>query len=772
MTSSNLPPYEESGAGTDALDFAKVASILWAKAWVIIVCLVLAGGATFLYLYRAVPLYAAQAILDYRPDQQSRILDVSGFQADIMPGQTTEMRLRHIQRQLTGRALHLRVAQRARLAQDPRFVMALLEEELTEESAARQLGRMISVTVPRNDTLLLVTVEHPRPEMAAELANHLVEELILELDEQRSASIYAGTARLEDTMRGLQEKWREREKELIPHRQHSSELEQRLQQVMLDMGRVNDQRMTMSLDAIALRTAYAQTQREGTNVAGLLKLPMIAQNAEVQRLSATVMQRELEFNTLTQRYRHKHPAYIQAQSELEGLRARHAEAVLTAAQGIAHQLEILQAQQENVVARYNELNEQAEFLRNELSLSSDNLMVRELDLQRTIHDRVMQRVKEASVTSDLLHNPLTIAQRASVPRVPAKPETVKVVLLGILAGLVAGVGLALALGFVDTSLKSLEETEQFLNFPVLSAVPRIPDLESATSQIIMNDEANFAGGEAFRSLRTSISVLNKDKAIKTILFTSALPEEGKTFCALNFAVSLAQQGLRTMLIECDLRRPMVAQALPDIRDDAPGITDYLRSLPVGVSAAQPIEPVRRSGSGLSFAELRRKQEGKTAGVAPGSATAAVLGSGSGSGDGTGARVSLDEFEQKTAVENLFFLSAGTPSPDSSELLSQVGSVSTLLNDAYRRYDRVVIDSAPLLGVSDTLLLATQVHAVCLVIRSHRTPRKSIQRALEMLQRAEAPVLGVILNGLVATRSDYYSDYYHYDYRAKGSVRES
>jgi polysaccharide biosynthesis transport protein len=769
MSSSNLPPYEESGAGSDALDFGKVASILWAKAWVIIVCLILAGGATFLYLYRAVPLYAAQAVLDYRPDHESRLLDVSGLQTDIIPGQSTAIRLRHIQRQLTGRALHLRVAQRAGLANDPRFVMAPLEEELTEESAARQLGRMISVTVPRNDTLLLVVVEHPRPEMAAELANHVVEELILDLDDQRSAMIHTATVRLEESMRGLQEKWREREKELIPHRQQLSELEQRLQQVMLDMGRVNDQRMSMSLDAIGLQTAYAQTQREATNVAGLLKLPMIAQNAEVQRLNASVMQRELEFNTLKQRYRHKHPAYIQMESELEGLRARHAEAVLTAAQGIAHQLEILQAQQDDVVARYNELNEQAEILRNQLSLSSDNIMIRELDLQRSIHDRLMQRVKEASLTSDLLHNPLVISQRAGVPRTPSKPQTIKVVLLGVIAGLVAGVGLALALGFVDTSLKSLEETERFLNFAVLSAVPRIPDLESATSQIIMNDEANFAGGEAFRSLRTSISVLNKDRAIKTILFTSALPEEGKTFCALNFAVSLAQQGLRTLLIECDLRRPMVGQALPDIRDDAPGITDYLRSLPVGIAPARPVEPLRRSGSGLSFAELRRKQEGQPGGANPSSAAAAVMGSGS--GDGTVGRIALDEFEQKTGVENLFFLSAGTPAPDSSELLSQVGSVSTMLNDAYRRYDRVVIDSAPLLGVSDTLLLATQVHAVCLVIRSHRTPRKSIQRALEVLQRAEAPILGVILNGLVASRSDYYSDYYHYDYRAKGSAKD-
>jgi polysaccharide biosynthesis transport protein len=771
MSSSNLPAYDESGAGTDALDIRKIASILWAKAWVIMVCLILAGGATFLYLYRAVPLYAAQAVLEYQPGQ-SRLLDVSGFQPDIAPGQTTEMRLRQLQRQATSQGILVRVVERAGLITDPRFVMTPPEGGLTVESAVRMLQRMVSVNVPRNDTLLIVTVEHPRPEMAAELANYVVEELIRDIDETKSQSIQAAAGQLQQSMRTLQEEWREREKQLVPHRQQAGDLELRLQQVMLDMGRVNDRRMVMSLDAIELETAHAQAQREGTNITALLRLPLISRNPEVARLSAVVTDRELAFNNLKQRYKHKHPDYIQAENELQALKVKHAEAVLIAAQAIAHDLEILEAQQQDVLARYEELNEQAEQLRGQLSLSSDDIMIRELDLQRSIHDRVMQRLKEASVTGDLLHNPLMIAQRPTVPMFPSKPQKVRVAMLGIMAGLVAGVGLALALGFVDTSLKTLEETEQFLNFPVLSAVPRIPDLESATSQIIMNDEANFAGGEAFRSLRTSISVLNKDKAIKTILFTSALPEEGKTFCALNFGVSLAQQGLRTLLIECDLRRPMVAQALPDIRDDAPGVTDYLRSLPVGASASASAGPTtRRSGSGLSFAELRRKQEGQGDVRAAAPATATVLGGGGGSGDGGVGRLGLEDFVQKTGVENLFFLSAGTPSPDSSELLGQTGSIATLLNEAYRRYDRVVIDSAPLLGISDTLLLATQVHAVCLVIRGHRTPRKNIQRALEMLQRAESPILGVILNGLVASRSDYYSDYYHYDYRAKAPAKD-
>jgi Mrp family chromosome partitioning ATPase len=374
----------------------------------------------------------------------------------------------------------------------------------------------------------------------------------------------------------------------------------------------------------------------------------------------------------------------------------------------------------------------------------------------------MQRVKEATISADLFNNPLKVEAVARLPFSPSKPNKLLVIGLGIFAGLACGAGLALALGFVDTSLKSLEETEQFLNFPALSAVPRLPELEGESSQIIMNDEANFAGAEAFRSLRTSISVLHKGKTFKTVLFTSALPEEGKTFCSLNFAVALAQQGQRTLLVECDLRRPMVAPALTGIREDHPGVTEFLRLCPATPQVnRREVGPDHHHGeSGLSFSELRRKHSEDSVAAAPQVITAEPRAE-------TANRPTLDDFIQKTSVENLSFLAAGAPAIDAAELLAQPNAVASLIGDAQRKFDRIVIDSAPLLGVSDSLLLATQVQGVCLVIRAQRTPRRSVQRAMDMLQRADAPILGVILNGLVASRTDYYSDYYHYeDYRAK------
>ena len=130
---------------------------------------------------------------------------------------------------------------------------------------------------------------------------------------------------------------------------------------------------------------------------------------------------------------------------------------------------------------------------------------------------------------------------------------------------------------------------------------------------------------------------------------------------------------------------------------------------------------------------------------------------------------FDDVIQKTQIENLSFISAGTAAPNPSELLARQG-ISRLVAESVRRFDRVVIDAAPMLGISDTLLLVNHVQATCLVVRAQRTPRKAVVRTLEMLQRAEAPLLGVILNDLSDTRSEQYEDYYQY-YGREGKAAE-
>jgi Mrp family chromosome partitioning ATPase len=518
--------------------------------------------------------------------------------------------------------------------------------------------------------------------------------------------------------------------------------------------------MESSLQRIRLEADYSEVQRLGTNVDVLLRLPSISADPAVIAARTILSQKQIAFDNLKQRYKEKHYKYIEAQNELRGLERMLSNDVLAAAQNIKTAIASAKATEQALHKQFDEQQNAARELSSKLNESTNNFLAREIELERTIHDKVMQRLKEAAVTSDLFYNPISVFQTAEVPLKPAKPDQIKAAAIGFLGSLALGIALALALGLVDTSLKSIEETEHFLNLPVLSTVPRVHTLASAQSQIVMDSVDATSGAESFRSLRTSVSVLGKDKELRSILFTSALPGEGKTFCAVNYAVSLAQQGLKTVLIDCDLRRPMVAESIPCQKKDGLGLSEYLR-LQIGNEEPKRSPKAYGSEADLSFAELRSKRRadrGAPLDVKPSPGhrdSASVV-----------DPLSVNGITQKTDIENLFFIPAGNAMNNPSELLGQHG-LSQLLGELLRRYDRVVVDSAPVFGVSDTVLISNRVHALCLVIRANRTPRKAVVRAVEMLHRVDACVLGVVLNGHASSRLSGYADhYYDYGYEPK------
>jgi capsular exopolysaccharide synthesis family protein len=201
-------------------------------------------------------------------------------------------------------------------------------------------------------------------------------------------------------------------------------------------------------------------------------------------------------------------------------------------------------------------------------------------------------------------------------------------------------------------------------------------------------------------------MLGRDENRRTFLFTSALPEEGKTFCSTNFSLCLAQQGLRTVIIDGDLRRPAVEQALTKERGKRRGVTDYL----------------------------------------------------------TG-QARLDEVICSTGHKDFYFIPAGTMAPNPAELLAQ-GHFEALIDEALTKFDRVVVDSAPIHAVSDTLVMLDRIQTVCLVVRAGKTPRKAVQRSIFLLKQAEAVMGGVILNRMRKRRNVGYN--YYYDYSYKGS----
>ena len=271
----------------------------------------------------------------------------------------------------------------------------------------------------------------------------------------------------------------------------------------------------------------------------------------------------------------------------------------------------------------------------------------------------------------------------------------------------------LSLSFLDSSIKTVDEAESLLRLPVLGTTARLKEVNKERRPLLVVDAPHSTGAESFRTLRTNLSMLGRIEDRRVFLFTSALPQEGKTFTSINYAASLAQTGLKTLLIDGDLRRPNVEENLTGKETDTFGVTDFL----------------------------------------------------------TGNKA-FEEVVQPSRLPNLFFIPGGTTAPNPAELLARDG-LSSLITRALQDYDRVVVDSAPIHAVSDTLLMVKNVQTVCLVIRAASTSGRSITRCVQLLQTAGAPISGVVLNRMPVRRRlgyGYYSGYYDYSYHGKYSKK--
>jgi capsular exopolysaccharide synthesis family protein len=259
----------------------------------------------------------------------------------------------------------------------------------------------------------------------------------------------------------------------------------------------------------------------------------------------------------------------------------------------------------------------------------------------------------------------------------------------------------------------VDEAESILQQPVLAAVPEGNLEKIPEGAVAMTHDSGSAQAEAFRTLRASLSLLGAEDQRRLILVTSAIPSEGKTFTSTNLSAAFATQGLNTIVIDADLRRPALSATLLD-------------------------REVRKSG------EFR------------------------GLTDVLSGLCSIEEAIRPTTVPNLSLLPSGRRAPNPAELLAQI-NVGQLLESLLKKYDRVVVDSAPVNAVSDTLSLASMAHAVCLVLRFGKTPRRAILRALTLLEKTGARMAGIVMNRMPTSRGASYYYYYYGDPYVADSV---
>jgi capsular exopolysaccharide synthesis family protein len=355
---------------------------------------------------------------------------------------------------------------------------------------------------------------------------------------------------------------------------------------------------------------------------------------------------------------------------------------------------------------------------NQLSIEH-NLLKREFETNQQLYASLLQHLKDATVSAGLRATNIHLVDSALVPTYPVRPRVMYNIGIALMVGLVLGITLAIIEESLDTSVKSAEDLERVIGAPTLSVVPlarssswlktggeKSRPLDGAVESIVLKHPTSSLA-EAYHILRTAILLSTAPRPPQAVLVTSAQPGEGKTCTAVNLAIGLAQRGVPVVLVDADMRRPGVSRAL-------------------GIST---------NGAGLST----------------------VL---------SGAHTLDESLRQAESVPNLWVLPAGPEAPNPADLLSSP-AMRQVLEQLRARFTHVLLDSAPLLLVTDPTLLSGLVDGTVLVVESGVMARRGLARAHKILQSAGGRLLGAVLNkwdarseGYYAYYGSYYRGYYH------------
>ena len=355
------------------------------------------------------------------------------------------------------------------------------------------------------------------------------------------------------------------------------------------------------------------------------------------------------------------------------------------------------------------------------SMVEYNILKRDAEANKTMYIGLLTKLKEANISAGLKSSNIRVVDPAMVPSYPSRPAKARNIGLSFLVGLVGGVGLALLREYLDNTVKTPDDIENLVRLPALAVVPAFTS-ENGTGrrgrfttgsslnghekriELVAQHLPKSQMSEAFRALRTSILLSQADHPPQVILVTSALPREGKTTAAANLAVTLAQLGDRTLLIDADLRKPGIGRLLNMTDGKYAGLSSYL--------------------AGVSSLEL----------------------------------VTVPH----PVIPNLVAIPTGPLPPNPADLLS-----SHKLTDALRelrgQYKFIVIDSPPIMAATDAVILSVQADGVLLVVRSGETPKEAFTRARDLLTSVKCHLLGVVLNAVDSSAPDYYYSYRYYPY---------
>ena len=436
-------------------------------------------------------------------------------------------------------------------------------------------------------------------------------------------------------------------------------------------------------------------------------IPQVINNPLIQTLKTQEAKIIAEHSELSRKYGEGHPRMIQLTNELAATRGKIGQETSQVTQSIRNEYHMAQVQEENLKRALNAHKADTQDM-DERSIQY-RVLLRDVETNRAQYENLLKSLKAAATSENTPATNIHIVYAANTPVGPVSPRPGRNLLLGAMLGLALGVAAALALENLDTTLTTPDEVEDWLELPTLAVIPHL-DLPADgpgpdNPGLVVHHGTQPLASEGYRVLRTSIFFSTPDQGPRVLLVTSSLPSEGKTLTVANLGIAMAKAETDVLLIDSDLRRPSLHRLLQV--DQEPGLSNFL----VGEVQELPV-------------------------VA-------------------------------TMVPHLFILPAGAISPNPSELIGS-SRIHEFLAQVRNRYRRVILDSQPLISVTDAAHLASRSEGVALVVKAETVPRQVALHARDKLLEVKSTLLGVILNDVPMQRDSYYHHYYSHSHYYHGA----
>ncbi|HXQ80041.1 MAG TPA: polysaccharide biosynthesis tyrosine autokinase, partial [Opitutaceae bacterium] len=469
----------------------------------------------------------------------------------------------------------------------------------------------------------------------------------------------------------------------------------------------------------SVNTALTNSRLEMLNVEGLvqevadfkksgkdlLEISYIASHGAVPTLKAQLSDAEQTKSLLMDRYLEKHPKVIDNANRIAVTKAELAKAVELAIADLSTRLSSAQDNVRSLEKEYAAKEAQELSLR-ALSVDYNSLQSR-ATVAKSYYMEILDRLNQTTTFKNLDKISLHPLDRAQVSSSPISPNVGSITRTSVGLGVLVFLGVAIGLGFVDDRVKSAWDVESFIGVHLLGIIPQLGTLGSADQFSVSEPGSeNESGTEAFLSLYSSVKIQSKLDFPKSILVTSTIPGEGKTLISGNLAACFARHGKRTLLMDCDLRRPMLHRHFS--QQNSAGIISWFD------------QGAHLDGEVLANPNLGIVKLG----------------------------------------DNLWLLTSGGRSKSPTELLENP-VFARLLERLKKEFDLVVIDSPPMGAVTDSMLIAERADEVVYVCRFNRSHRKHIKLYIKGLREGRNEILGIVLNGLSPRRIEYYSNYRYY-----------